>query len=663
MKMKKFVFPVMLGALGLAGCSTFLLSNSGTSGSNVASTLSYSSSVVSNGTSDTNVSATSIGSTASSNPDVSVNDSKGTITLKQNGTTTDVASGVTIDNANNQITISALGTYVLTGSLTNGNILITAEAVDDSNDTVELVLNGVSITTSGNITNSYTNASSVTSSYYPGPIYSQNSCHLKIKKYSGSSNVVDDERTSTSVGDDNAAIFGNKKVKIIGSGTLRVIGNNNNGIGSDTHVEAYNGGLQVSAVNNAVKAHKSVILGNGTDQGTFVLSSSASDGNAVRVDELDSTVTTPKYGNTQEDDEIAGIELKDGAYTIESAGKCLSSAANIYLEGGNGTMTATNGKGIRADYDIVIDNGNFSLVDLLDDGIHSSYGSITINNGTYTIKTGTTGGSGNENDHGNGGGGPGGGPGGWGTSSSSSSSTTGSCQGIKAKKTLTVNGGTVTVTQSYEGIEGYDITMNGGTTYVNSSDDGWNAADSSSSATDMLITINGGSHYIFASGDGLDSNGNIIVKGGVTVVDGASASNNGPVDYGDSSSNYFEQDGGIIVAYGASGMAVGATKGTQNSILMKSGATCAKNSYYVFLVNGEYYAAKVFSRSSSSASVYCSFNAYSNNAYGIYAASSVTSSSDVFAAANFSKIASLPSSKTTLLTGTFSSANSVHYSK
>jgi hypothetical protein len=650
----------MLGVLGLTGCSTAF--NSASNGSPV-STLSYSSSEVSNGTSDTNVSATSIGSTASSNPSVSVSDSKGTITLKQNGSTTDIANGVTIDNANNQITISALGTYILTGSLTNGNILITAEAVDEANDTVELVLNGVSITTSGNITNSYTNASNVTSSYYPGPIYSENSCHLKIKKYSGSTNLIDDERTSTSVGDDNAAIFGNKKIKISGAGSLVVTGNNNNGIGSDTHVEAYNGGLKVTAVNNAIKAHKSVVLGSGTDQGTFILSSSASDGNAVRVDELDSEVTTPKYGNTQEDDEIAGIELKDGAYTIESAGKCLSSAANIYLEGGNGTMTATNGKGIRADYDIVIDNGNFSLVDLLDDGIHSSYGNITINGGTYAIKTGTTGGSGNENDHGNGGGGPGGGgPGGWGTTSSSSS-TTGSCQGIKAKKTLTVNGGTITVSQSYEGIEGYDITMNGGTTYVVSSDDGWNAADSSSSATDMLITINGGSHYVFASGDGLDSNGNIIVKGGVTVVDGASASNNGPCDYGDGGSNYFEQDGGLIIAYGASGMAVGATKGTQNSILLKSGATCAKNSYYVFLVNGEYYAAKVFARSSSSASVYCSFSGYANNAYAIYSASSVTTSEDVYAAANLYKLSGAPSSKSTLVSGTFSSANSVHYSK
>lgn len=54
-----------------------------------------------------------------------------------------------------------------------------------------------------------------------------------------------------------------------------------------------------------------------------------------------------------------------------------------------------------------------------------------------------------------------------------------------------------------------------------------------------------------AQGDGLDSNGNLIVKGGEIVVDGPSSDGDGALD----TAGECRIDGGVILAVGSSGMA------------------------------------------------------------------------------------------------------------
>ena len=74
--------------------------------------------------------------------------------------------------------------------------------------------------------------------------------------------------------------------------------------------------------------------------------------------------------------------------------------------------------------------------------------------------------------------------------------------GIHAESSIEINGGTIDIKKSYEGIEAAKITINGGNIAVASSDDGFNAAggnDSSSpnmqryraSSPDYAIVING----------------------------------------------------------------------------------------------------------------------------------------------------------------------------
>jgi hypothetical protein len=508
------------------------------------------------------------------------------------GASSSTSSNVAIDNAKNQIVISALGTYVLSGSLSDGSVIINAEKIDDDHDTVELILNGVSLTSKG--TNTYdVVGDSATTTIYPGPIYSVASSKLDVKALSGSSSVITDARASgVEVGDDNAAIFSNKKLQIKGAGSLKVTSAHYSGLASDSKVEAAKTTLAVTAYSHAIKAHDWVILGGKDDLGSFTLTTTGSDETCVRVDE-DNEVTTPVYGNAEEDDEIAGIELKDAAYLITSTGNALSSEAHLYLEGGNGSITSSAGKAVKAEFNIFIDGGDFTCKSPTDDVIHASEGSISITGGSYTLSTGTSDG----------------------------------LQAINATKDLNISGGLITVTSCYEGFQALTINATGGTTYVTASDDGWNATTGGeTTSTVPLINISGGYHYLAAAGDGLDSNGNIVISGGFTVVS-QTGGGNGPLDYGDGGSYYFKQSGGFLAAYGGNDMLVTST-GTQYSLLTSWSSAVTTSNYIIVTNSGISYAIKP--QYQSAYSLYISSSDFVAGSVTVQQASSISGGSELF---------------------------------
>ena len=75
---------------------------------------------------------------------------------------------------------------------------------------------------------------------------------------------------------------------------------------------------------------------------------------------------------------------------------------------------------------------------------------------------------------------------------------------------------------------------------------------------------NGGSLYVNASGDGLDSNGNLTISGGYTVVCGPTQGDTATLDY--------ESSGVITVSAGscAAGTAITLTDGKGNTIISYS---------------------------------------------------------------------------------------------
>ena len=196
-------------------------------------------------------------------------------------------------------------------------------------------------------------------------------------------------------------------------------------------------------------------------------------------------------------------------------------------------------KGIKAANEIIISAGTVNIKSY-DDAIHANaegtlengatpLGSVTVSGGNVTVYS---------ND-----------------------------DGLHADGALSVSSGTVTVTNSYEGIEGSTVNISGGYVSVIARDDGVNATATSGAS----ITISGGTVYIYCSGDGIDSNSRtsyrgIVFSGGNTVVISSSGGNSAI----DTEQGYTYDGGTVIAIMPRGGMSSEATHAANFSSIGKS---------------------------------------------------------------------------------------------
>ena len=136
------------------------------------------------------------------------------------------------------VTITKKGTYEITGSLSDGQIIVD---VPDT-DKVRLVFNGVNITSTKN-----------------APVYIKSADKAVIILADGTENSVSDPGTYADK-ECNAAIYSVCNLAFNGSGSLTVKGNYNNGIGSKDYLKFLGGKIDVTALKNAVKGNDGVIV-------------------------------------------------------------------------------------------------------------------------------------------------------------------------------------------------------------------------------------------------------------------------------------------------------------------------------------------------------------------------------------------------------------------
>lgn len=440
-----------------------------------------------------------------------------------------------------EVTVTAAGTYTLTGSSANGRIIVDCS----KNDDVILILDNLSL-----------------GSENAPVIWCKKAGSLTVSLPQDSSSALWDSASRSDSDTPDSAVYSKCDLIFNGSGTLFVTGNANNAVQSKDYITVLECTLNITSVDDGIVGKDGLEISAGA-----VINANC-DGDGLRSTNDDSERGTIYLGECT-------LNIDSGADAVQAATVLtVESGADITVTTGGGASfgkshsngfghpadsgTSVSSKGLKAENAIFVSGGNISA-NCADDAIHCN-GDVHITGGTFILATGD--------------------------------------DGIHADSKLTVENGSITVSESYEGLEANVITVSGGTIDITAEDDGINVAggnDSSSTggmwgndifAVDesCLLTISGGCITVNASGDGVDSNGSIVMSGGELYISGPVDNGNGTLDFnGD-----FEITGGTLLGVGSSGMAQVMNCGTQASVSATvSGSVSAGSVLTLKTANGD----------------------------------------------------------------------------
>lgn len=441
------------------------------------------------------------------------------------------SDAVTIDGS--QVIIGAEGVYLLSGTLTDGQIVVNA----GENDKVQLVLSGADITSS-------TSAA----------IYALEADKVFITLAEETENSLANGGTYTAIDENNidAVIFAKTDLTLNGSGSLTINAAAGHGVVSKDDLVITGGSYTITSASHGLSGKDSVAIAGGT----FAITA-GKDG---------------IHSENSDDPTLGTLYIADGSFTIAAQGDAVSAEGALQIDGGTfdlytgdgsasveltsgsdpGQMVGRRGggtapaetptaeaeedtvsqKGIKAEGTFAVNNGTFTI-DSVDDCLHGG-GAMTIAAGTFTLSSGD--------------------------------------DAVHCDAALTIRSGSFAIPYCYEGIEGLSITIEDGTFDIVSSDDGLNAAggadgsgfggfvaqeqDTFSADSESFILINGGLLTIVSTGDCVDSNGALTINGGTLDLtcngsgntaldcDGTYTNNGGDVTTNDGSEQNPGQMGG-----------------------------------------------------------------------------------------------------------------------
>lgn len=424
------------------------------------------------------------------------------------------------------VTITEEGTYILSGTLLDGMIVVNAEETDK----IQLVLSGVDIT----------NETSAA-------LYIPEADKVFITTASGTENILSNGGTYEAIDENNidSVIFSKSDLTLNGAGTLQISAAAGHGIVSKDDLVLTGGTYVISVASHGLSGKDSVRIADGSY-----------------------TITSGKDGihaENADDTSLGFVYVADGEFDITAQGDGISSGSSLLMEDGSCTIvtgdgsqsvTMTDGadefrqsgeesaessdteegdtvsqKGMKSDGSMTISAGTI-VTDTADDSIHSN-GDIVISSGTFELQSGD--------------------------------------DAVHSDGTLTIQDGTFQIAYCYEGLEGQAVIIDAGVFSITSYDDGINAAggtdgsgfggarpgqDGFSSDSDNYITVNGGEFTIVSGGDCVDSNGDLTINGGTMDLtcngngdtaldcDGTYTNNGGSVSTNDGSENNSGQMGG-----------------------------------------------------------------------------------------------------------------------
>jgi len=380
----------VLAALALAaGCSTSSASGkasaSSSSGSDTTwTTISSSVATASTGASVSDIlgANASVEDTSSSADDAGTTDTSSATTITLSGSSASAsgsASGnVKVDGGT--VTISSGGTYVISGELADGRIVVNAPKAD-----VRLVLKGASITSSD------------------GPaIDIQDAGNAIVVLAKDSKNTLTDGATYASGQEATAALFSSDTLTVTGTGRLDVTGSYKDGISSKNGlIITGNATINVKAADDGLRGKDYLVVESGTltvEAGDDGLKSS--EGN----DETKGFISLGKASITltSSDDAIAAttdVTVKDTTLTITAGGGQANATVEEQAPPGqesNADSTTPSPKGINAGVSYTQDSGTVTI-NAADEGLQAPF--INVAGGELSIAAGDDGINASNGDH------------------------------------------------------------------------------------------------------------------------------------------------------------------------------------------------------------------------------------------------------------------------
>ena len=530
-------------------------------------------------------------------------------------------SGAAVEN--NKVTITEAGTYVLSGTLTDGCIDVNVSG----KGTVRLILNGVNITSSTT-----------------APFIVEDAKKVVVTLADGTTNTfTDSTRVAADDEDYSAAVYSKADLTFNGNGTLNINAGYRNGIKSTDDLKIVSGTYNITSNEDGIVGKDLLAV----KAGIFNITS-GQDGMKSTYDKDDTKgniiIDDGTFNITASTDGIQSehiLRINGGEFNIKTGNGYQASTKSSNSQPGNmgGNTTTTTQtqdkdsmKGLKAGTIIKVTGGTY-IIDSQDDSVHTN-GNMYIDNGKYTINTG--------ND------------------------------AFHADTQLVINGGTIDIQNSYEGIESLEIIINGGDINVTASDDGINASGGSSDSTDTqqqgmsdnnrpgnmdnndsnmnlgqpgvmmdgnqsdngtmggngnnmgqpqgspdgnqsgngmmggnsdnmgqlqgmpdnnqsgnmggfgnsdsiaTMTINGGNLFVNAFGDGLDANGSIYINGGTVIICGPTSDGDTAIDF----DSACEIKGGTVMAFGSSGMLETPTSAENGACIVTSFSSVSAGTQY-----------------------------------------------------------------------------------